>query len=140
MNIIIAGSRSYKDYEEMRMHMARFFNLNIGMVICGETNGADVMGRKWAAEFGIPCKSMPANWTVHNEAAGPIRNQKMVDIADGAIFFWDGRSPGTKDCITRAVKKRIMVIIIPVKGSRKEIDVEEAEKPSFDITTLLSQE
>lgn len=41
---------------------------------------------------------MPADWDRYGNAAGPIRNRKMAEVADALVAVWDGRSPGTKDC------------------------------------------
>ena len=53
----------------------------------------------------------PAHWSEHGKAAGIIRNQEMVDFIKDkdckAIFFWDGASRGTGDCLNRAKRAGI---------------------------------
>ncbi len=53
-----------------------------------------------------------ADWDTHGKAAGPIRNREMLDRRpDLLLAFWNGRSPGTKDCINQAVKMKIPINI-----------------------------
>ncbi len=102
MKLIISGSRSFNDYDllsEMAMKVNDKFD-EITEVVCGGAKGADVLGKKWADENGIPVKLMPANWTKHGKSAGPIRNREMAEYADALLVFWDGESPGTKNMIT----------------------------------------
>lgn len=57
----------------------------------------------------------PANWDLHGNAAGPIRNQRMVDLrppADVLVAAPLGKSPGTRDCMARARKAGIRVVDI----------------------------
>lgn len=50
---------------------------------------------------------IPADWAHHGRAAGPIRNQEMIDEADALAVFPGGR--GTTDCTLRAEKKGIPI-------------------------------
>lgn len=44
-----------------------------------------------------------AKWFQHGRAAGPLRNQEMVDTgADICLAFRKNNSRGTRDCIIRA--------------------------------------
>ena len=57
-----------------------------------------------------------ADWDKHGKAAGPIRNQQMVDARpDAVLAYWDGQSRGTLDTITRAAKAGIPVFIAGAK-------------------------
>jgi hypothetical protein len=67
-----------------------------------------------------PCQVFPAKWDEYGKAAGPIRNQEMVDSKpDLVLAFWDGRSPGTLDAIKRAVLAGIEVNIYPPGWRRR---------------------
>ena len=53
-----------------------------------------------------------ADWKEHGKAAGPIRNQRMIEDADMLVAFpGHGYSRGTRDCIKRAKAKGIPVIV-----------------------------
>jgi len=72
-------------------------------IISGTANGADQMGEEYAERRGFLIHRMPAEWDKHGKAAGVIRNQEMSQVADGLIAYWDGKSRGTKDMITKAI-------------------------------------
>ena len=59
---------------------------------------------------------IPADWKKHGRAAGPIRNQQMLDEgkADVVVALWDGKSRGTLDMIQRATEAGVPVRILPV--------------------------
>jgi hypothetical protein len=49
----------------------------------GEAKGADRMARDWADMVGIPVARYPitpAEWSELGNAAGPIRNQRMLEL------------------------------------------------------------
>jgi hypothetical protein len=101
MKLIIAGSRTFDNYELLCEIMDRVVN-NVDVVtevVCGGATGADSLGKRWADENSVPVKFMLADWTAHGKAAGPIRNAAMGEYADALLAFWDGKSPGTKNMI-----------------------------------------
>ncbi len=51
---------------------------------------------------GIKNLIVHARWIELEKVAGPRRNQHIVDLSNSLLFFWDGSSRGTKDCINRA--------------------------------------
>ena len=109
MKLIIAGSRSFDDYD-LLCEKASQVNENfdeITEVVCGGAKGADILGKKWADENGIPVKLMPANWSKNGKAAGPIRNREMAEYADALLVFWDGESLGTKNMIAIAIELKL---------------------------------
>jgi len=68
----------------------------------------DVLGRHMKANVEVH----DANWQKHGNAAGPIRNQEMVDLGADVVFAFPlGESRGTNDCIQRAVKANIPVMV-----------------------------
>jgi hypothetical protein len=64
-------------------------------------------------------KVFQADWEYYRargnvKAAGPVRNQKMIDEADALIAFPGPDSKGTHDAIRRAKAKGIPVFITPI--------------------------
>lgn len=98
MRVIIAGSRSFNDYDFLKQNILQL-NLDITEIVCGEARGADSLGRRFAIENNIPIKSFPAEWNTYGKSAGMIRNHQMGDYADYLIAFWDTKSRGTLDMI-----------------------------------------
>jgi len=110
MKVIIAGGRHYYNYEVVK-EAIKESDYQIDEVVCGCATGVDSLGERWAKENNIPIHRFSANWDEHGRAAGPIRNQKMAEYADGLIAVWDGKSIGTKDMISRANKKKLSLFV-----------------------------
>lgn len=106
--IIIAGSRWFTDYSEAKKFItSSIVNFQMGeswILLSGRCKGADQLGERFARENGWPIEEFPADWRKYGRAAGPIRNQKMVDTCDAIICFWDGKSKGTASLIRYARK------------------------------------
>ena len=78
-----------------------------GDCLTGADVAADLIARRWAFEI----EAWPADWTSHGKAAGPIRNQQMVNAgADLCLAFPLGESRGTRDCMRRADAAGIPVL------------------------------
>lgn len=77
----------------------------------GCPTGADELADQWAEDSGVAVNVFPADWDTYGKAAGPIRNQQMVDGADVCLAFPMGESRGTRDCMRRAKAAGIPVIV-----------------------------
>lgn len=82
-------------------------------VISGMARGADTDAAEWARANHIKLEEYPVQWDKYHRAAGPIRNQQMLDEGkpDVVYAFHDDleNSKGTKDMVKRAVKAGIPV-------------------------------
>jgi len=103
MQLIIAGSRTFADYERLENTLNRLVKPE-DVLILGGAKGADALALKWATTQGIPFKMMPADWTKNGKVAGMVRNGEMAKVAEALIAFWDGESGGTLNMIQRMVK------------------------------------
>lgn len=110
MKTIIAGSRGFDDYEELKQIMEAFRDTT--EVVSGCAKGADTLGERWAAENNIPVKQFPADWKQYGKRAGYLRNRQMGEYADMLIAFWDGESKGTEHMINimRELDKFITIV------------------------------
>jgi hypothetical protein len=113
MHIIVAGSRSFNDYQLLKARLD-FFTQNQSeiVVISGCAKGADELGERWAAEKGHRVERFPANWSVHGKRAGFVRNVVMADHADAVVVFWDGESRGTKHMLELARKRGLPLRVV----------------------------
>lgn len=96
---------------------------NITEVICGGAQGADQLGKLYAAYHNIPIKYFIPEWEIHGKAAGPIRNSEMADYAGETgwlIALWDGISKGTSDMIKKANVKGLKVYVHLVKKDEEK--------------------
>jgi len=69
------------------------------IIISGGAKGADKLADQFAKENEYAFMEYPAMWNIHGKAAGPIRNQQIIDDCDEVIAFWDGSSRGTKNTL-----------------------------------------
>ncbi len=81
-------------------------------IVQGGAPGADTMAAHWGEKMGLSVVAEVSDWGSHGNAAGPIRNQKMIDDhkPDVVIAFPGGR--GTADMVRRAREAKIEVIEI----------------------------
>lgn len=127
--VIIAGGRNYENYKLLKFKMNEILK-NVTddiIIVSGKAKGADNLGEIYAREKGYRIKEFPAEWDnfdepciikynnsgkAYNALAGHNRNADMVNYADAAVYFWDGRSTGTANCIKLAKEKGIKIRII----------------------------
>ncbi|MDE1822352.1 MAG: DUF2493 domain-containing protein [Euryarchaeota archaeon] len=121
MRLLVCGSRDWADGEIILTELAALQGVDV--VIEGEAPGADTFARKAAEQMGIPVLPFPADWGSHGRAAGPIRNQQMLDEGkpDLVLAFTDGlnTSRGTADMVARARKAGIETILVSHDGRRE---------------------
>ena len=110
MNVIIAGSRHFMDYEEVEKQVGIVIPLDFEhTLLCGMADGADAMGLKLAQNCGWTVKEFRADWEQFGKAAGPVRNRLMAVEGDILFAFWDNVSRGTKNMIKTALDEGIEV-------------------------------
>ena len=104
MKVIIAGGRSFTDYQKLKETCDQFLQDqdNIEIVSGAYYKGADKLGEQYAKEKDYKITRFPADWNKYGKAAGPKRNEQMANYADVLIAFWDGESKGTKNMIQLA--------------------------------------
>lgn len=115
-HILIAGTRSFDDYELLKKVCDTTFPIlsEIGdiVIVSGAASGADRLGERYAYENNYKVLRFPADWKKHGKAAGPIRNAEMAAVADFFILFWDGCSAGSKNMLVNAQKHAVPGIVI----------------------------
>ena len=123
MKVIIAGGRDFTNVTVMATtlnnlqdvdHVIEIEKLTL---ICGMARGADLTAYKLFSEAGLPIKMYPADWDQYGKSAGYIRNNKMADVADMLIAFWDGESRGTAHMIATARKLKLNVLVFNYEGT-----------------------
>lgn len=119
MRLIIAGSRSFRDYNILVDNIEILcFKCDVSPhdleIISGGAVGADSLGEIYAQKNNLPLTIMKANWDVHGKSAGMVRNSNMSEIADACIVFWDGKSRGSKNMIDIATKKGLKLFWIMI--------------------------
>lgn len=104
MRVLVCGGRDYNDratiYRVLDEIHAR---TPVRCIIGGGATGADHIGAIWAFSRNIPdFVRFDADWKLYDKAAGPIRNQQMLDEGkpDLVVAFPGGK--GTADMVRRA--------------------------------------
>ena len=113
MRVLICGGREFQDETWLWSVMDETHTKTpISEVIAGGAPGADTLGAEWAAGRGIPCRVFMADWENLKRAAGPIRNQRMLDEGkpELVVAFPGGR--GTADMVRRAREAGVAVQIV----------------------------
>lgn len=102
MRVLVCGGRDYMDKPFLWNILDGIGPPEVSGVVSGMASGADSFAAEWALRFGFPLYEFPADWRAHGKAAGPIRNQRMIDEGkpDLVIAFPGGR--GTADMVRRA--------------------------------------
>lgn len=114
INIIVAGTRTFRDYNLLKSKLDYLFqNLDKSKIeiVCGCCDGADTLGMKYAFENHFPVKFFEADWSM-GKIAGPIRNEEMAKYADYLVLFWDGKSRGSYNMLLLAQKYNLKTKVI----------------------------
>lgn len=80
MKILVCGGRDYTDYDQLEDELNLLWRVHGDfIIISGMARGADSLAVRYAEQYDCPLEKFPAQWDVHGRAAGPIRNQQMLD-------------------------------------------------------------
>ena len=115
LRILVTGARDWSDRKILEQTLDGLLDDSMTDVtlVHGGAKGADTMAAEWAAKHGIRTERYNPMWNMYGRAAGPIRNQQMVDLgADVCVAFMLIDSKGTLDCVRRAQKAGIRTIVI----------------------------
>ena len=100
--ILVTGSRTWTDTERI-MHALMPYRWSGATLVHGGAQGADLIAAETWASWGLPVEVHPADWATYGQAAGYIRNAKMVELgANICLAFWKDQSRGTGHTINLA--------------------------------------
>ncbi len=115
--VVVGGSRTFQDYSFLSHALDRCLSRIMKeyqiIILSGHCRGTDALAERYAKERGLSLEIYPADWSLGRKA-GPLRNQKMIDLADYVVAF-PGGGPGTKSLIRLAEKKGLPMRIYPVE-------------------------
>lgn len=107
--LLITGSRDWNSREVIEKSIldtaewTKYNDVELIVVHGDCPTGADALAQAICEDHGIKTERHPADWNEHGRAAGPIRNQEMVDLgAHECLAFPHHGSRGTYDCLRRA--------------------------------------
>lgn len=113
MIVAIVGSRDFPKLTrvDQRIAQLRDFQASCDIpvkIISGGARGIDSRARVVCRDYGYIAdfEEFPADWESDGKAAGYKRNERLIEMADLVIAFWDGESKGTKHTIDLALKHK----------------------------------
>jgi len=108
--VLVCGGRRYTNVAAIDATLGAIHGrLGIALLIEGGARGADSIARSWARGAEIPVQTVAADWATHGNAAGPIRNAKMLTLEPTLVVAFPG-DRGTADMVRRAKAANIEVI------------------------------
>ena len=110
MKILVCGGRMYSDAICVDQVLKRIAPTEI---ICGGATGADELARQWAYAYRIDHHVYYAQWDKYGKAAGPLRNQWMLDDGRPEYVVAFPGGTGTADMMLRAERAGLTVQIVP---------------------------
>jgi hypothetical protein len=143
MKLVIAGSRSIRDYNVTRQAIIesglwKKYGKSI-VVVSGLAEGPDKHGLIFSEKAGLkePIKKA-ADWDnikakgavirynragkPYNALAGHWRNEEMAQIADAALIVWNGRSTGSLDMLHRMIALEKPAYLFPLRIDADALD------------------
>ena len=123
MNILICGSRDWNDFSTIKKYLEELKHTYTHQneiapitIIHGGCKGADSIAGYLASQCGFQVRVFKADWSKYGKAAGPIRNQQMLDEGKPnlVVAFHNAleSSKGTLDMVSRARNAGITTIVI----------------------------
>ena len=112
MKVIVCGDRNWTNKEAIKRELSEFPPCT--EVIHGGCRGADTLAGDAARELGFNVRVVVAQWNLHGRAAGPIRNQKMLDNNPHYVLAFHAdieNSKGTKHMVSIATKSGTPVLV-----------------------------
>lgn len=110
MRVLVCGGRDYADRERVFATLDELHaRTPISAIMHGNAKGADSLADDWAKGR---CWTYyyPADWRTHGKAAGPIRNQEMLDDGEPGLVVAFPGGPGTADMVRRAKAAGVKVV------------------------------
>ena len=109
MRVLVCGGRDYADKARIFVELDAIKS-QMTLLMSGGAKGADTFALDWGQSRKVQCERYMADWHLHGTAAGPIRNQRMLDKGKPDIVLAFGGNRGTTDMIRRAVEAGVPVI------------------------------
>ena len=129
LRVLVCGGRDYNDrtsvYEALNTIVIDRGPIDV--IIHGDASGADRLAGDWARAHGVTEIRVPADWanidvpgavvrsrrdgTKYNAAAGPMRNQRMLDQHGPDLVLAFPGGSGTGDMMTRAYAAGVEVVL-----------------------------
>lgn len=112
MKLLIAGSRSIKDFD-----LSPYISKVVDTIISGGAAGIDKLAEEYADLHHLSKYIIRPRYDIYGRAAPIKRNEQMVDMADEILVIWDGKSKGSVHTIKYANKMNKKVTLVQFSTS-----------------------
>jgi hypothetical protein len=120
VRVLVCGGRNFEDRAMLwRVLDSLHEQHRFSVVIHGMARGADRLADHWATFNRIPAYRFHAPWTQYGNAAGPIRNAKMLANGQPDLVVAFPGANGTKDMIRKALAAKVDVLKVYADGTVK---------------------
>jgi hypothetical protein len=110
----VVGSRHFPDLERVASWVRE--QPAGASLVTGSASGVDATVARVARERGLPVRVLGASFEEARDAGvAATRNQRLVDLCDVLIAFWDGSSEGTRRTVERALDSGREVHVFTVR-------------------------
>ena len=114
LRIGVVGSRHFADLERVERYVAE---LPAGTrLVTGSASGVDAAAIRAARRRGLNVQVLGASLEEERDPSQAAeRNQRLVELCDRLVAFWDGSSAGTRGTIDRALDagREVQVFVVP---------------------------
>ena len=86
MKLLIVGSRSITDFD-----ISPYIPADTELIISGGANGVDTLAERYADKHKISKLILRPQYRLYRRGAPLKRNDRMVELCDKALVFWDGK-------------------------------------------------
>lgn len=111
--VLVCGGRDYADAATLYRNLDAIHGARpIEVIIQGGYRGADVLAKRWAKLRNVQDIEIKAEWTRFGPAAGPIRNQRMLDEGKPTLVMAFPGGNGTADMVRKAHAAGVAVVVV----------------------------
>lgn len=113
MRVLVCGGRNFRSAAQVHYALDKFHAVTpILELMEGGATGVDRYAAEWChKQKNIRKWVCHADWEKHGKAAGPMRNQRMIEWGPDVVIAFPG-GKGTADMVARARKAGIKLVEI----------------------------
>ncbi len=112
MKVAVIGSRS------LTLDVSAYIPENCTTIVSGGAKGIDTCAAEHAKANGLRLIECLPNYEQFKKDAPLRRNDRIIELADLVLAFWDGRSHGTKYVIDKCAARKKPCRVFLVKDGK----------------------
>ena len=110
MRILVCGGRRFSRPDRLWQVLGELHQRTpFSVLIHGGAPGADSLAGRWARSQGVSEQVFVADWQRYGRAAGPLRNQKMLEQGQPDLVVAFPGGPGTRNMLQQAQQAGVAI-------------------------------